>query len=136
MTQAWHQKFKRRPAEDRTSPDGILHASMAEKDRWCQLQLLERHGKVRHLQRQVKYTLACGDIEIKTPTGKVMVYKPDFVYERPPHDTTGFYPGTRISADGWYEVIEDHKGFQDRIAELRIAVFEGLHKRKVHIHKC
>ena len=37
--------------------DGITHDSIKETNRWCELKLLERTGKIRLLQRQVKYHL-------------------------------------------------------------------------------
>lgn len=40
----------------RTS-DGILHDSQKEANRWCELKLLERAGKIYDLQRQVKFVL-------------------------------------------------------------------------------
>ena len=40
-----------------TTSDGITHASIKEANRWCELKLLERTGKIIDLQRQVKFTL-------------------------------------------------------------------------------
>ena len=37
--------------------DGILHDSKKEADRWCQLKMLERAGKISDLQRQVPFEL-------------------------------------------------------------------------------
>lgn len=124
MTRAWHQNFKRKPKEARTSADGITHDSTAEMNRWCKLQFDERCGLVRNLQRQVAYPLRIDDQRsVKTPKGQVAKYTSDFVYERK-------------QANGeWLEVIEDVKGHMDRVAELRIAVFEAIYSKKVAIHK-
>lgn len=40
-----------------TTSDGITHASIKEANRWCELKLLERAGKIYDLKRQVKYIL-------------------------------------------------------------------------------
>lgn len=37
--------------------DGITHDSRKEANRWCELKLLERSGRIQDLQRQVKYVL-------------------------------------------------------------------------------
>lgn len=135
MKKSGWSNIKRSSKEDRTSSDGILHASKAEMARWNQLLTLQAAGRIRNLCRQVSYKLERDDIKILTPTGMVMKYRPDFVYDRPPGDSIGFYPQSFIHPDGWFEVIEDHKGWQDKAGEMRIAVFEGLHKKKVHIHR-
>lgn len=40
-----------------TTYDGITHDSKKEADRWCELKLLERHGVIKDLERQVEYEL-------------------------------------------------------------------------------
>ena len=37
--------------------DGIKHDSIKEANRWCELKLLERAGKITDLQRQVPFEL-------------------------------------------------------------------------------
>lgn len=37
--------------------DGIVHDSQKEANRWCELKLLERAGKITDLKRQVEYEL-------------------------------------------------------------------------------
>lgn len=120
---AWHQNFKRSPEQERTSPDGIVHHSAEEKNRWCKLLFDQKMGLVRNVCRQVVFKFVI-DIErsVKTPTGRVMQYKADFVYDR-------------LDRGVWIEVIEDHKGFLDTTSQLRIAVFEAIHQKKVTIHK-
>ena len=74
-----------------TTSDGITHDSIKEASRWCELKLLERAGKIRHLQRQVKYHL------IPRQEGEREVcYIADFVYQE----------------DGKL-VVEDVKGYRD-----------------------
>jgi hypothetical protein len=38
-----------------TTSDGITHDSRKEANRWCELLLLQRAGKIYDLKRQVKY---------------------------------------------------------------------------------
>lgn len=125
MKNAWHTQFKRAPKHLRTSADGIEHASVLEMERWAKLQFDQKLGLIRGLQRQVRYPLDFGDGRfIATPTGRMAVYTPDFVYSR--HE-----PQNGI----WREVIEDSKGYMDKVAELRIAIFEAIYQKKVEIYK-
>ena len=55
--------------------DGITHDSIKEANRWCELKLLERAGKIQHLQRQVKYALIP-----KQDGERAVEYIADFVY--------------------------------------------------------
>jgi len=128
MKRAWHQQFELAPKHLRTSPDGIVHRSVSEGHRWSKLQLDEKLGLIRGLRRQVRFPLDLGDgRQVLTPTGKVSVYTCDFIYSVPDQDPSG--------APIWREVIEDHKGYMDKVAELRIAVFEAIYQKKVYIHK-
>ena len=58
-----------------TTSDGITHDSRKEANRWCELKLLERAGKIKHLQRQVKYHLIP-----KQDGEREVCYIADFVY--------------------------------------------------------
>lgn len=58
-----------------TTSDGITHDSIKEANRWCELKLLERAGRIQHLQRQVKYALIP-----KQDGEKAVEYIADFVY--------------------------------------------------------
>lgn len=40
-----------------TTSDGITHDSQKEANRWCELKLLERAGKITNLERQVAFEL-------------------------------------------------------------------------------
>ena len=71
--------------------DGIKHDSIKEANRWCELKLLERVGKIRLLQRQVKYILIP-----KQEGEREVCYIADFVYQE----------------DGKL-VVEDVKGYRD-----------------------
>lgn len=123
MKRSWHQQFARKPKADRTSFDGIEHDSIAEMRRWMELRNLETRGLVRDLQRQVSFPLRLdADRAVKTPSGRIASYKPDFVYQR--------------LIDGkWQLIIEDVKGWVDATAQLRIAIFEACYSVTVSIHK-
>ncbi len=56
--------------------DGIQHDSIKEANRWCELKLLEKAGKIRLLQRQVKYHLIP-----KQEGEREVCYIADFVYQ-------------------------------------------------------
>ena len=40
-----------------TTSDGIVHDSQKEANRWCELKMLERVGKITGLRRQVEFEL-------------------------------------------------------------------------------
>jgi hypothetical protein len=50
--------------------DGISHDSQREANRWCELKLLERAGKIKDLQRQVKFVLIPAQVEVYERYGK------------------------------------------------------------------
>ena len=52
-----------------TTSDGITHDSIKEANRWCELKLLERAGKITDLQRQVPFELFPTQYE-EYPTGE------------------------------------------------------------------
>ncbi|MBO9430595.1 DUF1064 domain-containing protein [Sulfitobacter sp. R18_1] len=69
--------------------------SQREANRFGELRHLERAGIIENLRLQVPFELQGKDGPILTPTGRVMIYKADFVYF-----------DKRINA----EVVEDSKG--------------------------
>lgn len=82
---------KYRNRKVRTS-DGIVHASQLEANRWIELKLLERAGKIVNLKRQVKYVLIPAQYDApvvnskgKEKRGKLIerecYYKADFEYQ-------------------------------------------------------
>lgn len=133
MKRSWNTQFKRKPKELRTDAAGITHDSVEEMERWNQLQLLQRTGRIRNLRRQVRYLLEKkeANVAIRTKTGRVAAYTADFVYERvaTPEE------GQLALKEGWVEIIEDHKGFPDKFSQFRIAVFEALYGVQVYIHR-
>ena len=60
---------KYKNVKTRTS-DGVLHDSSLEAQRWCELKLLERSGKIKNLKRQVEYELIPAQYESYERWGK------------------------------------------------------------------
>ena len=84
------------------SSDGVLHDSKKEAQRWEELCLLQRAGKIRLLKRQVSYTLIPAQYEYIDSTHKVLLekearYVADFVY---------------IDTESGKAVVEDCKGYR------------------------
>lgn len=91
--------------------DGIVHDSMKEAQRWDELRLLERAGKIRELRRQVNFTLIPAQYESypryskkgrrikdgQTCIEKACHYRADFVY---------------IDCSNDEVVVEDCKGYK------------------------
>lgn len=113
-----------------TTSDGIEHASQKEANRWCELKLLERAGKIYDLDRQVKFTLIPAQYEEvipqeykvgKKPKKKLVerecAYIADFVY---------------IDADSGRLIVEDTKGYKDGGA---YRIFSIKRKLMLYVHK-
>lgn len=60
-----------------TTPEGTFD-SQREYERWCELKLLQRAGKISKLQRQVRYNLV--PLQRGKPTERPVDYIADFVY--------------------------------------------------------
>lgn len=83
--------------------DGIVFASQKEADRWRELQLLERAGKITELRRQVPFLLI--------PTQRVEVWnekKQRFV-SRVAERKCSYYADFVYMQDG-NQIVEDAKG--------------------------
>ena len=112
-----------------TTSDGIEHASQKEANRWCELKLLERAGKIENLQRQVKFTLIPAQYEYefdevvkakgKLPKGKLVerecAYIADFVYA----DENG------------HLIVEDTKGVKTKDYIIKRKLMFKVHGIKI-----
>lgn len=93
--------------------DGIVFDSQREAQRWVDLKLLEKAGKIRDLKRQVKYVLIPALYDATTPKKTLLerecFYKADFTY---------------IDEDGKLHV-EDVKGYRtkDYIIKRKLMLF-------------
>ena len=91
------------------SPDGQVFDSQKEYNRWCNLRLLERAGKISDLKRQVKYELIP-----KQEGERACNYMADFVY----------------CQDG-ETVVEDCKGFRTEGYKIKRKLMLWVHGIKV-----
>ena len=88
---------------------GMRFDSQGECRRYQELELLEKAGEIKSLQRQVSFTL--------TVNGKkICIYKPDFVY---------FENGERI--------VEDFKGVITDVFKLKAKLFEAIFDTPIKI---
>lgn len=113
-----------------TTLDGIKHDSQKEANRWCELKLLERAGKIGGLRRQVEYELIPAQYETVQRYGKngrrlkdkvkliekACVYRADFVY---------------IDNDTGKTVVEDTKGFRTEKYVIKRKLMLYIHHIKI-----
>lgn len=99
-----------------TSFDGIEHASQKEANRWCELKLLERAGKIKDLQRQVKFTLIPAQYEGKKLIERECAYIADFVY---------------IDTESGKMIVEDTKGFKTKDYVIKRKLMLYVHHIKI-----
>lgn len=81
--------------------------SKKEANRYDQLKLLQHAGRVRNLQRQVKYELRVNGVLICT-------YRADFVYEELEHSE-------------WMPVVEDSKGYPNDRWPMKKKLMKACH---------
>ncbi len=97
--------------------DGIVFDSGKEARRWEQLQLLLRAGKIKNLQRQVKFVLIPKQCDDK---GKMVErecsYIADFTY---------------TDTDTGQFVVEDAKGFKTKEFIIKRKLLLWVHKIKI-----
>lgn len=92
--------------------DGIQHDSQREANRWCELKLLERAGKIKDLDRQVKFTLIPAQYEGKKLVERECAYIADFVYR---------------DADLGKTIVEDTKGFKTKDYIIKRKLMRYIH---------
>lgn len=97
------------------APDGQVFDSVKEYQRWGELRILERAGRISKLRRQVKYVLLPAQRDPKTGIllERECAYIADFVYQ-----------------DGGKEVVEDVKGYKKGTAYTVFSI-----KRKLMLEK-
>lgn len=84
----------------KTIADGKVFASKGEAKRWAELELLQKAGQIRNLQRQVKFDLVVNGVHIGS-------YTADACYEQKASlGELGIYE--------WQAVTEDFKGAKPR----------------------
>lgn len=96
-------------AKKTTAPDGQVFDSKKEYNRWCELRLLERAGKITHLARQVRFRLIP-----KQEGEKPCDYIADFHY---------FEDGK--------PVVEDCKGYRTEAYRIKRKLMLWVHNIKI-----
>lgn len=101
----------------RTEVDGIKFHSKKEADRYVQLKLLEKAGRISNLRLQERIPIRIWPLRIAQDAEPVLVahYVADFVYAR----------------DG-RTVTEDVKGFKTETYKLKKKIVEALYGITVH----
>lgn len=94
----------------KTTVDGITFDSKAEATRWCDLQNLQRGGKITHLARQIHF-------QIKSNDKLICNYIADFTYVE----------------NGNY-VVEDVKGIITRDFRLKAKLFKAQYGYPITIY--
>lgn len=89
-----------------TDPDGNVFDSQREYNRWCELRLLERAGRLSGLRRQVSYELIP-----KQKGERACSYVADFVYCDPDGNT----------------VVEDCKGYKTEAYKIKKKLMLWIH---------
>lgn len=109
----------------KVSRDGETFDSLKEYRRFCELQLLQRAGKIKDIQRQVKFVLiptqrepdkigVRGGVKKGRIIEQECSYIADFVYEVPVQKQYTNEEGHLVFADGYETVVEDTKGFRTK----------------------
>lgn len=104
----------------KTVVDGETFDSEAEARRWQHLRLLERAGKIRGLERQIKFEVFKGFTNGDGKKVRPINYIADFVY-------TEIMPDCR---DGEF-VVEDCKGFRTQEYKIKKKLFEWRYRPTV-----
>jgi hypothetical protein len=93
----------------KTTVDGIEFDSKAEAKRWGELRLLERAGKIKNLERQVRYDLVVNGVNIG-------FYKADFRY---------------WDQGSSQHVVEDVKGVRTPVFAIKAKLMKALHRVEI-----
>ena len=87
--------------------DGITFDSKKEANRWCELRLLERAGRIKNLERQKVFELIPTQREILPEKDKYGNHKLGKVIERPCKYVADF-----VYIENSKTVVEDTKGYR------------------------
>ena len=89
--------------------DGIEHASLKEANRWVELNLLQKAGKITDLKRQVKYILIPAQYERSDKLDKYGVPKRGELLERECSYIADF-----VYRENGRVIVEDTKGLKTK----------------------
>lgn len=106
---------KRKYGNSKVTVGGIRFDSKREAERWQELHLMEKAGRIAELQRQVKFVLVPSQ---RGTDGKVIekqiTYIADFVYRK----------------DG-RTIVEDSKGYRTEVYNLKKKLMLYFHKIRI-----
>ena len=93
----------------KTTVDGIEFDSKAEAKRYSELRWLEKAGKIKNLERQVRYDLEVNGV-------KIGFYKADFRY------------WDQASSQ---QIVEDVKGMRTPVFAIKAKLMKALHRVEI-----
>lgn len=96
---------------DRTDRDGNVFDSKGEMVRWEELRLLQKAGRIRKLERQVRFPLEVKGVKVAT-------YTADFTYEE---------KTTSVGAWDWAPVVEDFKGLRTQVYLMKKRLMKAIY---------
>lgn len=105
----------------RVEINGERFDSKKEARRWGELQLLQRAGKIRNLERQKAFPIVINGSPVKIrsagyPNGRAMKYLADFVY---------FEDNKRV--------VEDSKGQDTPVSKIKRALVEAIYGVEIKV---
>jgi len=104
---AWRKRNKF--GATKTTVDGIEFDSKAEASRYSQLRFLEKAGKIKNLERQVRYDLVVNGVNCG-------FYKADFRY---------------WDQGSSQHIVEDVKGVRTPVFALKAKLMKALHRVEI-----
>ena len=136
MSRKWYRKNNTKLNNKTITIDGIEFQSIKEGNRYCELKLLQRAGKISNLELQKKYELIPAQYET-VETGEY--YKVGAKKGQPKTKQVCIEQSVCYIADFVYQengqtVVEDVKGFRDP-ASATYAKFVLKRKLMLYIHK-
>lgn len=116
-----------------TTSDGITHDSIREANRWCELKLLERAGKISDLQRQVEFELIPAQY-VECPTGEYYKRGEKKGQPKVKHvcvEQSVVYVADFVYIENGRKVVEDAKGKRTKEYIIKRKLMLWVHKIKI-----
>ena len=107
--------------------DGIVHDSKREANRWLELKLLERAGKIKDLQRQIKFVLIPAQYEQGTIGKRGGIKKGKLIERECSYIADFVYIDTKTGK----MVVEDTKGFKTKDFIIKRKLMLYIHKIQI-----
>ena len=107
---AWGKESQSKYHAQKTTVNGTEYDSKKESKRAVELECLEKLGKIKNLQKQVRFILQEGYTNNEGVKIRSISYIADFVYE-----------------DGGQKIVEDSKGFRTEVFVLKKKMFMKIY---------